>query len=55
MATVIIVMQMANLLAISMVLIFAKKYQGNFCPYHKALQSESLDALKDKSGLGTKM
>lgn len=53
-AVVIIVMQIANLLAIYTILIFAKKYQGNFCPYHKALQSESLDALKDKSGLGVK-
>jgi len=34
MAVVIIVMQVANLLAVSTILIFAKKYQGRFCPSH---------------------
>ncbi len=51
MAMVIFVLQIANLMAISIILIFAKKYKGDFCPYHTALQSKSLDTLKEKSGL----
>lgn len=51
MAIVIIVMQIANLIAISTILIFAKKYQGDSCPYHKALTSEEMDSLKSKSHL----
>jgi hypothetical protein len=51
MAIVIIVLQVANLLAISAILVFAKKYKGSTCPYHSALQTQALDALKTKSGL----
>ena len=54
MALVIIVMQVANLFAISTILMFARKYKGDFCPYHKALQTETLNTLKIKSGLGAK-
>lgn len=34
MAVVIIVMQVANLLAMTTILVFAKRYQGNTCPSH---------------------
>lgn len=34
MATVIIVMQVANLLALSTILFFVKRYQGGYCPSH---------------------
>lgn len=54
MAIIIIVMQIANLLAIITILIFAKKYQGNFCPYHSALQSKEVQKLKVISGLESK-
>lgn len=50
-ALVIIVLQVANLIAITTILVFAKKYKTSFCPYHAALQSETLSALKAKSGL----
>jgi hypothetical protein len=51
MAIVIIVMQIANLLAIITILVFAKKYQGNFCPYHSALKTQTMKSLKVKSHL----
>ena len=51
MAIVIIVMQIANLLAITTILIFAKKYQGNVCPYHSALKTQTMKSLKVKSHL----
>ena len=53
-ALVITVMQGANLIAITTILVFARKYKKSFCPYHAALQSESIHALKAKSGLGAK-
>ncbi len=49
MAIVIIVMQVANLLAISTILIFAKKYQRNSCPFHSVLKSRTMNTLKAKS------
>jgi uncharacterized protein with PQ loop repeat len=53
MAIVIIVMQLANLLAICTILVFAKKYQGDFCPYHAALQDKTLHTLKVQSHLAS--
>lgn len=41
-ATVIIILQIANILAISSIIVLAKKYQGNFCPSHKPAKSKML-------------
>lgn len=51
MASVIIVLQIANLIAVATILVFAKKYTGNSCPYHSALESQTMNTLKSKSGL----